>query len=298
MKKTCCTSAPCPAPRTDLACEAGRKAHTEAEELIPLGTSPVTVARREEEDGHRYVTLSCGLLSDRSEEELTTLAHLLSRELIAMAETMLGQPITSERRILVVGLGNADMTPDAIGPATARRLTATRHLRSWDEPLFASLDCCELSAMVPGVLGQTGMESAELVRAAVDLVSPDMVVAVDALAARSCRRLASTIQLSDDGIAPGAGIGNHRMALDRISMGVPVLGLGVPTVVDSATLVMDALQEAGLEPASLSTRLEEVLHTGRAFIVAPRDADRLTELACRVLSEAIDRAFGIERESE
>lgn len=302
-------------PRTDLACEATCNARCESREEHALGLTPVTVTRREEEDGTRSVTLSIGPLSERSEAELTSLAALLADELTAMASRMVGRPITPDVGVLVVGLGNADMTPDALGPGTTRRLTATRHLRDWDASLFASLGCCAVTALAPGVLGQTGLESAELTRSAAALVSPDLIVAVDALAARSCERLAATIQLSDGGIAPGAGIGNHRAAISRETMGVPVLALGVPTVVDSATLVLDALAEAGivLDPDAeyahsdkeiptsqgalddVSDRLLAVLETGRSFVVAPRDADRLVELACRVLAEALECAFGIER---
>ncbi len=285
-----------PEPRTDLACEAGRHAHTESEERIPLGASPVVITRRREEGGS-FVTVACGRFSERGESELSALSGLLARELTAMAEALLGHPVTPALRLLIVGLGNADMTPDAIGPGTVRRLTATRHLRVLDAELYASLGCCELSTLSPGVLGQTGLESAELVRAAISLAAPELVVAVDALAARSCTRLASTVQLSDSGIAPGSGIGNHRAAINAAALGVPVIGLGVPTVVDSATLVLDALTEAGLEPSTLPDALEEVLRTGRSFIVSPRDADRLTELTCGLLSSALEQAFGIEREA-
>ena len=185
------------------------------------------------------------------------------------------------------------MTPDAIGPGTVRRMTVTRHLRAHDGELYKALGCCELAAVTPGVLGQTGMESGELVRAAAELTRPELLVAVDALAARSCERLSSTVQLSDRGISPGAGIGNRRMALDEETVGCPVLGVGVPTVVDSATLVRDALEEAGLDPDSLPPRLEKVLERGRSFIVAPKDCDLVVELTCRVLAGALDEAFGV-----
>ena len=210
-----------------------------------------------------------------------------------MAEGMLDKAVDGACRVLVVGLGNADMTPDAIGPGTVRRLTVTRHLKAYDETLYNALGCCELSALSPGVLGQTGMESGELVRCAAERLKPDLLVAVDALAARSCERLSSTIQLSDGGISPGAGIGNHRMAIDRKTVGCPVIGLGVPTVVDSSTLVWDALEKAGMTGETLPDGLGAVLESGRSFIVSPRDSDEMVELTCRLLAKALDIAFGV-----
>ncbi len=281
-----------PAIYTDLACESGRAAETE-EEVVTVGGAPVTISRRREEDGGHSVTMAPGRITDRGEGDLPALAALLSRELSRMARALVGRPPDASLRVLVVGLGNADMTPDAIGPGTVRRLTVTRHLRAYDEDLFAALGCCELSALAPGVLGQTGMESGEVVKGAVELVAPDLLVAVDALAARSCERLSSTVQLSDTGISPGAGIGNRRMAIDEATMGCPVLGLGVPTVVDSATLVLDALERAGMAADPLPPALTEVLSGGRSFIVSPRDCDRMVELTCMLLARALDLSFGI-----
>lgn len=281
--------------RTDLACEAGRETVERSERQVEVGGVPVTVTRSREADGGRYVTVACGRIGERGEEELPALAELLAEELLELATVMLGHRPTPDDRVLVVGLGNADMTPDAVGPGTVRRLTVTRHLRGYDEALFASLGCCELSALSPGVMGQTGMESAEIVRGAAELVHPDLVVAVDALAARSCERLSATVQLSDGGIAPGAGIGNHRTAIDRETVGCPVMALGVPTVVDASTVVWDTLAEAGVDAETLPDRMYEVLERGRSFIVAPRDADRIVEMVCMWLARALDRAFGIEK---
>jgi spore protease len=277
--------------RTDLACERCPAADADTR-TVDVGGQPVTLARQRGEDGY-FVTLSTGRLTGRGEGDLLPLAELLAEELRGMATDMLGRSPDSTLRVLVAGLGNPDMTPDAIGPGTVRRMTVTRHLRGYDESLYNALGCCELSAVFPGVLGQTGMESGELVKCAADLVRPHLVVAVDALAARSCERLSSTVQLSDGGIAPGAGIGNRRMAIDRETVGCPVLGLGVPTVVDSATLVWDALEQAGMTAEALPNSLTRVLESGRSFIVAPKDCDQVTELTCRLLARALDEAFGV-----
>lgn len=280
--------------RTDLACESGVEPGESEEEVHRVGSLPVTVTRRREIDGGRSVTLACGRITARGEEELTPLARLLAGELRRLAALMLGREVSPDTRVLIVGLGNADMTPDAIGPGTVRRLTVTRHLREYDKALFDALGCCELAAISPGVLGQTGLESGEIIRCAAGISRPDLIVAVDALAARSCERLASTIQISDGGIAPGAGIGNHRMAIRKESMGCPVMGIGVPTVVDSSTLVWDALEKAGVEADALPPRLTEVLESGRSFVVSPKDSDRVVELTCRLLARALDSAFGVE----
>lgn len=280
--------------RTDLACEAGRPEAARKEETVYLaeGCEGVTVLRCRETDGRAYVTLSCGRVTLLGERLLGAFGELLGRELKRMAEEMLGHPLSGETRVLVAGLGNPDMTADAIGPGTVRRLTATRHLKVHDEAMYRALGCCELAAMAPGVLGQTGIESGELVRGAVTHVAPHLLVAVDALAAKSCDRLASTVQLSDGGISPGAGVGNFRLAMDQTTMGCPVLGVGVPTVVDSATLVYDALERADMaEPLPEALRL--VLENGRNFIVSPKDSDCITEITCRLLAKAIDHAFGV-----
>ncbi len=281
--------------RTDLACEAPPSRVEESRETVDVvpGTAPVEIIRRREEGGARSVTLACGRITARGEAELEGISELLSEELRRFAEVMLGRSPDASMRILAVGLGNAHMSPDAIGPDTVRRLTVTRHLRAHDEALYGALGCCELAALCPGVLAQTGMESGELVKAAVELVHPHLVVAVDALAARSCERLASTVQLSDGGIAPGAGLGNHRMAVTAETMGCPVMGVGVPTVVDSSTLVWNALEKAGLATDALPQALREVLESGRSFVVTPKDCDEMVETTCRLLARGLNLAFGV-----
>ena len=279
--------------RTDLACESHAPAVTTAEETVGGGSLPVTLTRRREADGSRSVTLSMGSITRRGEGDLPILAELLARELRDMAAAMLGREPDPNCRILVAGLGNPAMTPDAVGPGTVSRLTVTRHLRGYDESLYAALGCCELSAVSPGVLGQTGMESAELVKCAAELVRPHLIVAVDALAAAGCERLSSTVQLTDRGISPGAGIGNRRPGLNAETMGCPVMGVGIHTVVDSATLVWDALERAGMTEEGLTPALTEVLTRGRSFIVAPKDSDEVVALSCRLLAMGLDRAFGV-----
>ena len=145
---------------------------------------------------------------------------------------------------LVVGLGNREVTPDALGPRVVDNLFITRHiLNEFGKYAFQREDVGKVSGIVPGVMAQTGMECVEILKGVVKETKPDFLITVDALAARSIRRLGRTIQLTDTGITPGSGIGNHRNAINRKSVGVPVISLGVPTVVDAATIVSDAMTE-------------------------------------------------------
>ena len=236
-----------------------------------------------------YVTVECGKPSMLGEAEYEVLSRVVADELRGMAERLTGKAINSDFCILVAGLGNAGLTADAIGPKTVQGLTATRHLRDHEETLYRELGCCALSALATGVLGQTGIETQELVRGAVRAITPDLVLAVDALAARSCDRLATTVQISDVGIHPGSGVGNHRAALTEETLGVPVMAVGVPTVVDSATLVYDALREAGID--RVDPTLESVLQNRKSFFVSPKESDVITEAHATLLARSIGLAF-------
>lgn len=287
--------------RSDLAAECGadtegegvRVARAEAGGCRILRVqikTPEAAARIGKPQG-RYVTVECGNIRLLDEVELERVTCALSVEIREMAERCAGRRVGSGFSVLVAGLGNDEITPDAIGPETVRRLSVTRHLRRFDTALFSTLGLCEIAAITPGVLGQTGLETVELVRGAARAASPDVVIAVDALAARSVERLAATVQLSDTGIHPGSGIGNARRALNAETLGVPVMALGVPTVVESATLVFDALTEAGL--ADCGDKFRKRLETGRDFFVAPKEIDLLTRAAAVLLAGAIEKAFAV-----
>ncbi len=241
--------------------------------------------------GH-YTTVSFRPINDLTDSETEALASFISEELSLFVSRATEKPIDGNLSLLVAGLGNAEITPDAIGPGTVARLNATRHLATAEPSLFTRLGCCRVSAISPGVLGQTGIEASEIVGGAASYAAPDAIVAIDALAARARERLNATVQISDTGIFPGSGIGNRRSELSRRTLGVPVIALGVPTVVDSATLVLDVLGKAGIsEP---SDELRSVLDGGSRFFVAPKDCDAMTKAACRLLASALNRAFGID----
>lgn len=145
--------------------------------------------------------------------------------------------------VLVVGLGNRQVTPDALGPHVADNLAITRHIvREYGKYAMGVEKAHMTSAIVPGVMAQTGMETLEIVRGIVRETNPDLVIAVDALAARNSKRLNRTIQIADTGINPGSGVGNHRNGINKDTIGVPVIAIGVPTVVDAATIVNDTME--------------------------------------------------------
>lgn len=190
--------------------------------------------------------------------------------------------LPEEGCILVVGLGNDRMTPDALGPRTAQQILATRHL----PPDFAQrtglAGLRSVAALTPGVLAQTGMESSELVAAVVKDISPSAVIAVDAMAARAYERLGRTIQMADSGIAPGAGVQNIRKELSMATLGVPVISIGIPTVVDGGTLACELLEledDTAIPPAA------------RQLTVTPRDIDAIIDRGAKHLSLAINAAL-------
>ena len=213
--------------------------------------------------------------------------------------------------ILVVGLGNREVTPDSLGPCVADHLSVTRHIvKEYGKYAMGTDDAPMISAIVPGVMGQTGMESAEIVRGIVSETNPDVVIAVDALAARNSKRLDRTIQIADTGIHPGSGVGNHRNGMTKETLGVPVIGIGVPTVVDAATIVNDTMENfiLALESSESLKGVGEVLRSYNAgekyefvkelisphlngMFVTPKDVDEMVHHISHTLAEAINMLF-------
>jgi spore protease len=212
---------------------------------------------------------------------------------------------------LIVGLGNRAVTPDALGPRVIDNMFITRHIiNEYGRYAFGDEQVSKISGIVPGVMAQTGMECVEIVRGVVKETRPDFIITVDALAARNAKRLCRTIQLTDTGITPGSGIGNHRHALNEESVGVPVISLGVPTVVDAATIVNDtmynliAAMNQSREFNSLGSSLEslddaekyelirELLSPGlNTMFVTPKDIDESVRRLSFTISEGINIAF-------
>lgn len=188
-----------------------------------------------------------------------------------------------EGTVLVAGLGNAEITPDALGPKFSARILATRHIRRELAQSAGLGDLRPVVSVTPGVLGKTGIETGELLRGAVQTVSPSALVTVDALAARRLSRLGCTIQMADTGVTPGSGVGNARAALTREELGVPVIALGVPTVVDAATLVHDLTANDDGE--------DVLLREGADMMITPREIDLVIERAAGLLSLAVNKAL-------
>ena len=183
----------------------------------------------------------------------------------------------------MIGLGNESITPDALGSRAAGMVLATRHIQG-EFARSAGLDDLRPTAVLsPGVLGQTGVESGEITRGLCSIVNPAAIIAIDALAARSVSRLGCTVQLCDSGIAPGSGVGNNRQVMNRESLGIPVIAIGVPTVVDARTI---AIELTGREDAD-----QDVTPRGSEMMVTPREIDLIISRASRLVAIAINSAL-------
>ena len=225
----------------------------------------------------RYLTLELDALIRREEDAFPRACKALStllRELL---------PHPNDGPVLIAGLGNRMITPDAIGPQTADHVIATLHLVAQSPAIFA--DWRPVSALAPGVLGQTGVETGEVICGVLDRVRPAAVIAVDALAAGRLSRLLRTVQLADTGITPGAGVGNARAALNKETLGVPVIAVGVPTVVDGATLAHEISSQLG-QPAC-----EALDDLSQPVMITTRDIDREVADISRMIGYAVNMAL-------
>lgn len=227
-----------------------------------------------------YVTIELPPFSDYVDDE-NRFAPLIAEELSAF--------LPQEGTVLVAGLGNDEITPDAIGPLTAEKILATRHLQG-EFARASGLDSLRsTAAVIPGVLGQTGIDAAELLKSVTDSLQPVCLIVVDAFAARSLSRLGNTVQISDAGISPGSGVENARPQLSRSTMGLPVISIGVPTVVDGATLAAClSVREDDEWFEELRAHLEP---RGAKMMVTPREIDLLVQRAAKMVALAINCAL-------
>ena len=281
--------------RTDLALEARELWQESAEKTTRLSGVKATKQRAE-----GYPVTRVDILDERGEKalgkpqgtyrtiDLTTFwqrkADFFERAVRAVGG-QLKELLPGEGPVLVIGLGNGAMTPDAVGPLAADNVLVTRHLIAAMPKHFAGFR--PVAVFRTGVLGTTGVESAETVRGLVAEVQPALVIAVDALASRRVGRVCATVQLSDTGIAPGSGVGNHRAALNQEALGIPVFAIGIPTVVDSATLAADLLEESGITDYD-----GEALQKSRQnLMVTPRDIDQQVRDLAKVVGYGINWAL-------
>jgi len=222
-----------------------------------------------------YITITLDGLKQREEDAFGRAARAIAQEL----KGLLGG-LPADAPVLVAGLGNRAITPDAIGPLVHEYTMVTRHLVEQVPEHFGTFR--PVASLSAGVLGTTGVESGSLIRAVCDEIKPACVIAVDALASRSLHRVCRTVQLADTGIVPGSGVGNHRKALNKETLGIPVIAVGVPTVVDGATLAMDLLGQEELP--KLAQGVENLM-------VTPRDIDAQVADLSKVIGFGIDLAL-------
>ena len=218
-----------------------------------------------------YHTLNIDRADMLSEQEVEDSKNELAGEMCKIFD----QSDIFPGRILVVGLGNRDLTPDSVGCMTAEAVRATMHIKQWDSRSFTRLRCAEIAVITPGVAAESGLDAATVVKGICDLIKPDAVIAVDAIATRSTDRLGSSIQICNTGISPGSGLGNPRIAIGIETVGVPVIAVGIPTVIDSRVLC--GVDESG----------------GQPLFVSPKEISQIVSSAAQIIGGGINRAFGI-----
>jgi spore protease len=222
-----------------------------------------------------YDTLTLPSMDSIMPEDVEDAKDEIARELCRMCDL---NDISPER-ILVVGLGNRDLTPDAIGPAAALEVEATMHVKDSDPELFESLGCSEICVLCPDVTSNSGMQSADIVKGVVRTVKPTLIIAIDSLASRSSERLGTTVQVSSTGIIPGTGVGHKGACIDEATLGVPVIAVGIPTVISSLSLA----RENGNHAPGYQ----------KDYFLAPKGINRIVKNGARIIGGGINQAFGM-----
>ena len=278
----------------------------------------VTTVRIETENGAKtmgkpvgtYLTIEAPNLSSPDEGIHREVSEELAKYLIEVMEKIIPET-QHDKEVLVIGLGNRQATPDALGPYVADNLNVTRHIVK-EYGKYAALEemNCVVSAIVPGVMAQTGMETAEIIKGVVRETKPDLLIVIDALAARNSRRLNRTIQIADTGINPGSGVGNYRNAITKETIGVPVIAIGVPTVVDAVTIVSDTMENllsaletseslkgvglvlGGYSEAEKYELIKELIAPNlNSMFMTPKDIDETVKRLSYTISEGLNLAF-------
>lgn len=243
-----------------------------------------------------YITLEAPDLQESDEDYHREISKELAKQLRGVIPD-----INEEKSVLVVGLGNRDVTADSLGPCTVDNVYVTRHIiKEYGRQAYHVSKIHQISALVPGVMAKTGMETSEIIKGVIKETKPDIVIVIDALAARSTKRLNRTIQITDTGIHPGSGVGNHRNALTKESLGVPVIAIGIPMVVDAGTIVTDALEKLSREHADGKSSLDYFRNSADTQLhnmyVTAKNIDETSKRLSFTLSEAINIALDMEQE--
>lgn len=249
-----------------------------------------------------YITIDIKNLKVANEDEMQKASEVVTKELKALID----KHVSSKDPVLVVGLGNLYVTPDALGPKVINEIDITRHLLEY-MPEVLNEDTRSVSAVSPGVLGTTGIETQEILKGIVQNINPKLIIIIDALSSRSIEKISSSIQIADTGIVPGAGVGNTRNELTKDSLGVPVIAIGIPTVVEAATIAADSLtmfiqkvQEQAksndflnqLQEEDKYEMIKEVLSPNDYnFIVTPKEIDELIENMKDIVARGINFAI-------
>lgn len=268
-------------------------------ENTAIGAFSRNIVQIESENAAKQLQKACGQYITFHAQQLKLLSQEEKAEFAALVAQSLSHMLPKEGEILVVGLGNRRITSDALGSRVTESVLVTRHLKDVLSPsLLGRLrGVCALS---PGVLGVTGMETKDIVRGAVDHVKPAAVIAVDALSARECARIGATVQLTDTGIQPGSGVGNHREGLTRETLGVPVIAIGVPLVVYTAVIVRDALgillsdmeDTEDSRQTAADSLVQRILNESIGeMVVTPREIDELVAALSQIIALAINIAL-------
>lgn len=304
--------------RTDLALERRdiyRKANN-LEDEIPgikynaenIGKNKITRVEITSKEGEEalnkkignYITIDVNKINNLLEEENQKIVELLSNEI----EKIVDKHIGKSEDILVVGLGNLYSTPDSLGSKVVKKIEITRHIKKY-MPQYIDKNARAISAVAPGVLGMTGIETWEFLKGIVDNVKPKLILAIDSLCSKSVNRISRSIQISDTGIVPGGGVGNARIELTKESLGIPVIALGIPTCVDVVTITEDGINlwiDNLKEKENIDTKVleknnnyesikEALLPSDLNFIVTPKEIDELIENMTEIVSVGINNAI-------
>lgn len=215
----------------------------------------------------KYLTLDVGRIWNQGCDELESVCLTIGE--------MIKELSGSVSSALVVGLGNVDITADALGPKAVSQVIVTRHLKTAEPEIFKSMSFGNIAAFAPGVMSQTGIETAEAIKSITDKITPDVVVVIDALATGDLSRLGTVVQISNTGISPGSGVGNRRSTINRETLGVPVIAIGIPTVMDAVALIYDKENQKECED----------------MFITPKDCDKIISFMSRVIGYSIDMAF-------
>ncbi len=297
--------------RTDLAIEnreVYRKAEKLEEEIPGVETSveqvsddfKITEVKILSEEGANALDKPIGSYYTLEADNLTlgieSLNEKVENKITEILQKILN--LKTDDTVLIVGLGNEDVTPDSVGPKVVSKIDITSHLIKY-VPEYIKEGTRPVSAIIPGVLGTTGIETSDIIKAIVEKVNPDKIVVIDALAARNIKRIKNTIQISDTGIAPGSGVGNNRQRINEELLGIPVIALGVPTVVDSKTIVSDVI-ESIIEKDHVGTDKKEQYYDfienmlpgiENNSMVTPNEIDEVVENLSTILANGINMAL-------